>query len=828
MPRLRHFLIQGTAQSQSYVATFAGRGDFKTPPRIERVAHGARVAGEVQQAARQAHDQPEKPAEGVGFVPLAIRSNPGFKLWLDSLDDKKIGSEIINFRYQEDGSERAIVHIPNDKVAKFAKKFEDYAHKDHKRYGSPLNQTLAESVNEIRVAMLRDGDYWTDSGPVPQTDEEFWWEVWLRDEGEILLPDDRTLPVEDVFREEADRYNIRVSNQQVRFPEYVVVLAYTSLSGWSVFSGLLRYLAEFRRASIVPREFLELTPAGQAEFINAMLERTTFADESAPAVCVLDRGVNRGHPLLEQALAEEHNLAWNDDWTSADRHGHGTGMAGLALYGLNLGKLLLENQPVQLIHRLEAVKILPDAGENDPPDYGPITVGSVAKAEIESPHRNRVICMGITADDKEQWLPTLWSAAIDQMCAGTMDDKKRLMVLSAGNLMSALSRDTYPNENHNASVQDPAQAWNVVTVGAYTDLAMITDPDLAGYNPLAPKGRLCPTSTTSCGWEKREWPLKPDIVMEGGNYAHAPDGQMWEIDDLALLTTVVSRDGALLTTMQDTSAATALASRYAAMLQAEYPNLWPESIRGLLIHSARWTRGMVEEFPPNLRHDRLRCYGYGVPNLKIARQCASNRATMIIQESLQPFYWNEEDKKVKTNEMHVHSLPWPVEVLQDLGNLELRMRVTLSYFIEPSPDRRGWNVKHRYQSHGLRFDVKRPQEDMRQFHQRLTRDAWDDRATRPGSRVSDTRNWVLGEDLRTKGSIHSDWWKGTAAELAASGYIAVHPVTGWWRERPNRKRYAHKARYSLIITLDSDSTDVQIYTAIATEIANRVDVTIVI
>jgi len=238
MPRLRHFLIQGTAQSQSYVATFAGRGDFKTPPRIERVAHGARVAGEVQQAARQAHDQPEKPAEGVGFVPLAIRSNPGFKLWLDSLDDKKIGSEIINFRYQEDGSERAIVHIPNDKVAKFAKKFEDYAHKDHKRYGSPLNQTLAESVNEIRVAMLRDGDYWTDSGPVPQTDEEFWWEVWLRDEGEILLPDGRFLPVEDVFREEANRYNIRVSNQQVRFElenflDFLLVFRLSEVSGSS-------------------------------------------------------------------------------------------------------------------------------------------------------------------------------------------------------------------------------------------------------------------------------------------------------------------------------------------------------------------------------------------------------------------------------------------------------------------------------------------------------------------------------------------------------------------------------------------------------------------
>ena len=37
------------------------------------------------------------------------------------------------------------------------------------------------------------------------------------------------------------------------------------------------------------------------------------------------------------------------------------------------------------------------------------------------------------------------------------------------------------------------------------------------------------------------------------------------------------------------------------------------------------------------------------------------------------------------------------------------MRVTLSYFIEPNPSQRG-NSRYRYQSHGLRFDVKRPTE----------------------------------------------------------------------------------------------------------------------
>jgi len=831
MARLRHFLIQGTAQPQDYVSTARGAGKFKTPPRDQRPAHGFRLADEVRQAAAEIQRQPEKSTEGIAFLPLVVRGEPGFKLFLKSLDNKTIGLEIINCRDEEDGSQRAIIRIPRNKLSKFVKKFKDYALKDDPRSNKPRNRNLAESINDIHLAMLSDGDYWTDSGPLPNADEVFWWEVWLRDEGEVLQADGRGIAVESVFREEAQSLGILVSNQQVRFPEYVVVLAYTSLNRLSEIPGLLRHLAELRRASIIsPREFLELTPARQMEFIHAMLERTTFARDSAPAVCILDRGVNRGHPLLEQALSEEHNLAWDDDWTSSDRNGHGTQMAGLALFGANLDELMYSDEPVTLEHRLEAVKILPDVGANDPPDYGPITVGSVAKAEVESPDRSRVICMAITADDKEKWLPTLWSAAIDQMCAGTLDDTRRLMIVSAGNYANELKLEDYPQANRKASIQDPAQAWNVVTVGAYTEKVMIEDPDLAGYRPLAVGGSLSPSSTTSYGWEKREWPLKPDIVMEGGNYAASPDGQVWDVDDLSLLTTFISRDGALLTTMRDTSAATALAAHYAAILQAEYPNLWPESIRGLLIHSAKWTRAMRDEFPQKKDcQDLLRCYGYGVPDLTIARQCASHRATMIIQDSLQPFCWDESKQDTRTNQMHVHSLPWPIELLRDLGDLELDMRVTLSYLIEPSPGRGGWNVKHRYQSHGLRFDVKRPEESMTQFRQGLTRDAWEDNKTRPASRVRDTRNWVLGEVLGTKGSIHSDWWKGTAAQLAASGYIAVHPVTGWWLESPKKRNcYDKLARYSLIVTLESDRKDVAIYNAIETIIQTRPDITITV
>lgn len=115
---------------------------------------------------------------------------------------------------------------------------------------------------------------------------------------------------------------------------------------------------------------------------------------------------------------------------------------------------------------------------------------------------------------------------------------------------------------------------------------------------------------------------------------------------------------------------------------------------------------------------------------------------------------------------------------------------------------------------------------MTQFRQRLTRDAWEDNSP-PGGGVRDTRSWTLSDDLRKKGSIHSDVWRGTAAELAASGVIAVYPITGWWRERPNRRCYDKHARYSLIVALECDE-EINIYSSIQTVIANRVDITVTI
>lgn len=61
----------------------------------------------------------------------------------------------------------------------------------------------------------------------------------------------------------------------------------------------------------------------------------------------------------------------------------------------------------------------------------------------------------------------------------------------------------------------------------------------------------------------------------------------------------------------------------------------------------------------------------------------------------------------------------------------------------------------------------------------------DDLASSFKKRRATLRVWFLGEQTRNKGSVHSDIWVGTAADLAERGVIGIYPVSGWWKDQPN-------------------------------------------
>jgi hypothetical protein len=270
-----------------------------------------------------------------------------------------------------------------------------------------------------------------------------------------------------------------------------------------------------------------------------------------------------------------------------------------------------------------------------------------------------------------------------------------------------------------------------------------------------------------------------------------------------------------------TSAACAQVAHLCGIISAEYPNLWPETVRALVVHSAEWTHAMqariAEADGKRARARLVRRYGFGVPVAERALRSARDALTLVVQGSIRPF----EDGKMR--EMHLHCLPWPNAVLGSLGEAPVRMRVTLSYFVEPNPARRGWQKRHRYQSHGLRFEVRRPSESMDTFRKRMNQRAREEEEDRPTS--SPDERWFLGEQARKKGSIHSDIWNGMAADLAECGFIGVFPVSGWWKDQPRRDRSEMGVRYSLIVSIETPGIETDIWTPIAHEVGVPVEIT---
>ncbi|HLG16059.1 MAG TPA: S8 family peptidase [Blastocatellia bacterium] len=814
LDKLPHLLVTGTASVEPYARPPAGGGELNLPRRNRR-QHGRKLLAQLDQLRDEAHVLAEdQRAFGVdaGIV-IQFESEPKYELALKSLEYFPSGIELLAVR-QFDNKRIAAVFVPEAKLSRFIKQVTAYLEKETQT-GQFKNRKLIESISEIRRAVL--DALWTDNDPPPAENESIFWEVWLRAgaEREELL---RT------FDENARRLGLELGPQHLNFPDRTVVIARGSRTQMSQSVDLLNSVAELRKAKETADFFASMPASEQFEWIEDALQRIVPPPPDSPAVCILDTGVNNAHPLLSHSLADTDMHSYDPDWNTADHCGHGTEMAGLALYG-DLTDLLASAGETELTHRLESVKILPPQGDNPPHLYGAITAEATARAEIAAPDRKRVFSMSVTTTDfRDRGQPSAWSAKLDALSSGAEEqgDQRRLIFVSVGNT-DPQNRHLYPPSNETDQVHDPGQSWNAVTVGAFTEKTAIDPESYPEWTAVAPEGGLSPSSCTSLVWA-RPWPIKPDIVLEGGNMAINPGtGTADYIGSLQLLSSnwqFAMR--APLVVTGDTSAATAMAARMAAMLLAAYPKFWPETLRALLVHSAEWTDAMKESFAPlNTRTQKqnlLRYCGFGVPDLDRAMWSAKNSLTLVAQDSIQPF--DKVGSSVRSRDMSVHRIPWPVEVLRDLEEAQVEMRVTLSYFIEPNPARRGWTNKHRYASHGLRFDVKTPTESLDEFRQRINKAARDEEYGKAST--SDSARWFFGPDLRSLGSLHSDRWTGTAVELAERGFIAVYPVIGWWRERHQLGRWNKQARYSLVVTIRTPETEVDVYTPVANMIATQI------
>lgn len=344
-------MLGGTAAAEPYTNPQQGGGGPKLRQQ-DRIPHGQSLLDKLEQVRQQAEVLgQQRAAYGLDAdtgICVQFASEAGYDLVEKSLENRAQGIELLNLAKAE-GVTTATVFIPDGKVSFFIERVEAYLNEETDS-GKPKNEKLIAGIADIQAAVFE--AFWTDAPALmPQVGENAWWEIWLRS-------GDDAQQAEAEFRDFANAEHISVAERVLRFPGRLVLHARATRDQISQSIDLLNRIAELRRARIAVEEFLSLSALDQAEWVADLASRIQPAPHHAPAVCLLDTGVNRAHPLLASSLHDTVWLAYDQEWGSHDHHGHGTEVAGLALFG-DLAEALGSTGLYSVEHCLESVKVLP-------------------------------------------------------------------------------------------------------------------------------------------------------------------------------------------------------------------------------------------------------------------------------------------------------------------------------------------------------------------------------------------------------------------------------------------------------------------------------------
>ncbi|GAA3943001.1 S8 family peptidase [Litoribacillus peritrichatus] len=828
-----HFFFNSYASAHEFTSPNGGGGTPTEVPARDRATHSnklrqdiQRVAGHLASLKQRVHSKDLKMGTG---IQVEFESFPDVEMAAQSLANDPQGIILHNIKtVDKDGQQATIAtaFVPDEKLNFYQNKLTDYLNFKRKPNGDAADhRKLIDSITSIRSATFY--AIWADDDTYLPKDKEskIWWEVWIATPRKSRQTHNYYNEIISDFKQLAQIAEIEVSDHKLRFPEHTVIQVKASQKQLEENTDLLFRVSEIRFPKVTAEFFDAMEPKEQIEWSDELLQRLNHSiSENSPYVCIIDSGVNVEHPLLAPfaSLSDQRTITEDNDPT--DTMGHGTEMAGLAMWG-DLTDSLSSTDITTVTHSLESVKTLRFDGDNQGKPLGLVTEYAISEIENYKPERSRVYSMSLSSGKgTDRGRPSSWSSALDILAVDFLGEGEypRLFTVCAGNT-SPVGDVPYPEINYSSDVHDPAQAWNVLTVGAYTEKDVITEE--CDYQSVAPRGGISPYSTTSLEWDRKNAPIKPEVVFEGGNVGQDHVG-WFGMPDLHLLTTNHEFSQRYFQCSHATSAATALAARFTAQIKSKYPELWPETVRALTVHSANWTDEMYSLISASHNDDNIkksdmaklvRKVGFGVPNLEKALNSANNSLSLVIQDEMQP-YLKAQGGRIITKDMHLHDLPWPIEELLKIGEADVELTITLSYFVEPNPSSKNTLNKYTYASHQLRFDVKHHGESDKEFMKRINAKAEGEKS----DSLDNSSNWLLGTQQRHRGSIHKDVWRGSAADLAAKGQIAIYPSNGWWKTRTAHERFNSKARYALIASLSVPEVEVDLYSEVKTKIDTNV------
>ena len=444
---------------------------------------------------------------------------------------------------------------------------------------------------------------------------------------------------EEWMEEAAERLE-EVGGQLV--DEYVNRAAGLALARFRGDASVVKAIAALDQVAsldVVPQPMLARGEYGDLQDIEAY-EDIEEPPSDAPVVGVIDSGLISGHPLLEAAVVEAIALHPEFGGQGEDENGHGTLVAGIALYGNVLaaarsGKFAPE-------FWLASVRVL-DADAKVPESVSWVKAIAEAVEYLAEAWEVRVINLSI-GDSANPF-----GGGKSSPLAAELDSLARkyglVIVVSAGNLPeSEIDHEMWPDylQEGGSTILDPGQASTPLTIGAISASDGLTDRSMGTSTldavAVAEGSGPAPFTTQGPGVRKA---IKPELVADGGNRRYDHGSKSLHRDPaIEVISTSGRYPERLIEGAFGTSFSAPAVANVAGRLSALYPSLSANAIRALILQAAAHTDGMKEIFEgryPDDAEKRLHALcGFG----EVAwEQCAfsdDNRVVMIAEDVIRP------------------------------------------------------------------------------------------------------------------------------------------------------------------------------------------------